>query len=89
MKNVAIDENTDDLVITNKRHPDPYLCTLNEYNNPKQPKARWIKAEYITGDDSNTYQCTACGRIQQLMDGNPAENGWYYCPHCGAKMEMQ
>ena len=49
--------------------------------------ARWVPDEIETGEDSNTYKCSACGQIQILIDGAPKENGWAYCPNCGAKMD--
>ncbi len=49
--------------------------------------ARWIPYESETGEDSNTYKCSSCGRVQIIIDGTPKENGWDYCPHCGAKMD--
>jgi len=49
--------------------------------------AHWIPDESETGEGSNTYKCSACEEIQMLIDGTPKENGWKYCPNCGAKME--
>ena len=49
--------------------------------------AHWISCENETGEGSNTYKCSACGEIQMIISGTPKENGWKYCPHCGAKME--
>ena len=49
--------------------------------------AHWISCENETGEGSNTYKCSACGEIQMLIDGTPKDNGWAYCPHCGAKMD--
>lgn len=49
--------------------------------------AHWIPYESETGEGSNTYKCSACGEIQMLIDGTPKENGWKYCPHCGARMD--
>ncbi|MGN8818573.1 hypothetical protein ACTNEN_09665 [Oribacterium sp. HCP28S3_H8] len=49
--------------------------------------AHWIPYESETGEGSNTYKCSACGEIQMLIDGTPKENGWAYCPNCGAKMD--
>ena len=60
---------------------------------PTQPtieprkKGKWISCENETGEGSNTYKCSACGGIQMIIDGTPKENGWAYCPHCGAKMD--
>lgn len=48
--------------------------------------AHWIPDERETGVGSNTYKCSACGEIQMIIEGTPKENGWKYCPSCGAKM---
>ena len=48
---------------------------------------RWIPCESETGEGSNTYKCSACGEIQMIIDGTPKENGWKYCPYCGARMD--
>ena len=52
-------------------------------------KGKWIFCENETGEGSNTYKCSACGEIQMIIDGTPKENGWAYCPHCGAKMDEE
>ena len=44
---------------------------------------KWIPYESETGEGSNTYKCSACGEIQMLIK----ENGWKYCPNCGALMD--
>ena len=51
--------------------------------------AHWIPDERETGEGSNTYKCSACGEIQMLIEGTPKENGWKYCPNCGAKMDEE
>ncbi len=48
---------------------------------------KWIPYESETGEGSNTYKCSACGEIQMIIDGTPKENGWKYCPYCGARMD--
>lgn len=53
----------------------------------EQKIGKWIFCENETGEGSNTYKCSACGEIQMIISGTPKENGWAYCPHCGAKME--
>lgn len=53
----------------------------------KYHDCEWISCENETGEGSNTYKCSACGEIQMIINGTPKENGWAYCPHCGAKME--
>lgn len=52
-------------------------------------KGKWIPCENETGEGSNTYKCSACREIQMIIDGTPKENGWKYCPHCGAKMDEE
>lgn len=47
---------------------------------------RWILYE---DEDTNAWKCSACHKTQQLMNGTPFENNWYYCPSCGAKMESE
>ena len=49
--------------------------------------AHWISYESETGEGSNTYKCSACGEIQMLIEGTSKENGWKYCPNCGALMD--
>lgn len=51
--------------------------------------AHWTPYESETGEGSNTYKCSACGKIQMLIDGTPKENGWSYCPHCGGFMTKE
>ena len=48
---------------------------------------KWIPYESETGEGSNTYKCSACGEIQMLIEGTSKENGWKYCPNCGALMD--
>lgn len=51
--------------------------------------AHWISCENETGEGSNTYKCSTCGEIQMIISGTPKDNGWKYCPHCGAKMDEE
>lgn len=51
--------------------------------------AYWIPYESVTGEGSNTYKCSACDTIQIIIEGTPKENGWKYCPNCGAKMDEE
>ena len=43
-------------------------------------KGHWI----ITDDDMYVY-CSYCG---DSYYPRPIDASWYYCPHCGAKMEV-
>lgn len=51
--------------------------------------AHWILDESETGEGSNTYKCSACDTIQIIIEGTPKENGWKYCPSCGAEMDEE
>jgi len=33
------------------------------------------------------YRCKKCGEARTFEMGNPAENGFNYCPHCGLKLD--
>jgi len=49
-----------------------------------RPKGKWIEQE---GYDLDTYwECSECKSDFVLIDGTPKENGYNYCPHCGADM---
>ena len=44
--------------------------------------------EEVSEDYEDTYyRCTFCGGEWYLEAGNPKENGMYFCPNCGAKMD--
>ena len=38
-------------------------------------------------DGDDTFECSVCGAAFTLIDGTPEGNDYYYCPHCGARME--
>ena len=50
-----------------------------------------VHAEWACVNESeNVWMCTGkngCGNEVLLLEGTPSENGWYYCPNCGAKMD--
>ena len=46
--------------------------------------------EWIKTDDpivEAIFECSVCGEAFCLVEGNPEENLYRYCPNCGAKME--
>ena len=52
----------------------------------QEPKTGvWI----LDDEDANSWECSECGSLQQIIDGTPYENGWSFCPHCGTKLEEQ
>ena len=46
--------------------------------------------EWIMTDDPDeqTYRCSACDEIWTFIVGTPFDNGAYFCPNCGARMEL-
>lgn len=48
---------------------------------------KWEQRDYFD-EDSNTYVCSVCDETWTLNTGNPKENNMYYCPNCGAKMDL-
>lgn len=49
-----------------------------------------VHAEWACVNESeNVWMCTGkngCGNEIILLEGTPNENGWHYCPNCGADM---
>lgn len=49
-----------------------------------------VHAEWACVNESeNVWMCTGkngCGNEILLLEGTPTENGWHYCPSCGADM---
>lgn len=48
---------------------------------------RWIDLVEQNEEYEDTYKCSACGDWFILYEGTPQEHEYYYCPHCGAKMD--
>lgn len=42
---------------------------------------RWVQ------EDDDMWVCSACGNAWTFIVDGPTENGAYYCPHCGTKMD--
>lgn len=51
--------------------------------------AHWIPCNPELGDSCDNYKCSACGEIRFLSLGTPLEDGFKYCPACGAKMDEE
>ena len=51
------------------------------------PCAEWIEDEDMYGDP--IYRCSNCDEHFILEEGTPTDNGYFYCPNCGAKMDEQ
>lgn len=47
-----------------------------------------VRGEWKEFDaDMNAYSCSACNEPQMFIEGNPEQNEYSFCPHCGAHME--
>ena len=46
--------------------------------------AEWIEKEF---DLDTFYECSNCGEEFVTLGGTPTDNGWDFCPKCGAKMD--
>lgn len=68
---------------------------LTEYGFPKatripMPPVKPPKPDGCTytlvDDDSNTWECSNCRDMWNLMNGTPEDNYMNFCPHCGVKI---
>ena len=46
----------------------------------------WILHDEVT-DWDETWECSACGDEFDMIEGTPIDNGYRFCPSCGAMME--
>ena len=53
---------------------------------PERKRGTWIEDD--DGWDGIIWRCSECDAVFALTDGTPEENEYNYCPHCGAKMEV-
>lgn len=51
-----------------------------------RPVAHWDMEEDAVGDPI-IWTCSNCKESIVMYDGTPMENGYKYCPMCGARME--
>lgn len=48
---------------------------------------RWVEQTDMNLD--TYYDCLVCGESFCLIDGDPTDNLYNYCPNCGAKMDKE
>ena len=56
-----------------------------EQKQPERMRGTWIEDD--DGWDGVIWRCSACDALFTLINGTPKENEYYFCPHCGARME--
>lgn len=68
-------------------------CTVADiiHNIDNTPTADVTEVKHGKWDcrDENSliYSCSECDDWFMLNEGTPKENGFIFCPHCGAKMD--
>ena len=51
-----------------------------------EPKSgNWTLYE---NEAANAWECSVCHEVIQLMEGNPQENKYNFCPTCGARLKI-
>lgn len=89
-----IDLHTKDAVITVMENVVDGIANMRQSRYEKNAD-RWIPCsermsgawETIEGwDGDEIYRCSACGEEFVLIDGTPKDNGYHFCPNCGADM---
>lgn len=53
----------------------------------KRPTGHWEEVRDMWGD--TLWRCDRCGIEWTFIEGDPIDNGTYYCPNCGAKMDVK
>lgn len=48
-------------------------------------RGEWLKI-YPEHEEWNIYECSRCGEEFNLIEGTPYDNGYNFCPNCGADM---
>ena len=57
---------------------------LPSVNPPKPKTGHWIEEDMFDGDVA--YRCSECNELFWIEDGTPKDNGYDFCPKCGARM---
>lgn len=59
-----------------------------EYSNSEIPNMSEEFCEWrLCDEDANVYD-TTCRNPHILLDGNPIDNNYSFCPHCGKKIKV-
>ena len=78
---IGVTVDKDELLKALKYDRDQYAIGFHDGLVHRKTGA-WIEADA----DSGTWECSECGEVWMLNEGNPKENNMNYCPQCGARM---
>lgn len=57
---------------------------INELPTIEERKTgKWIEHD----DFDNSWECSVCNEVVDIIEGTPMDNEYRFCPWCGAKME--
>ena len=74
------------------------FITRNRYGNEdleeqgrliEQKHGTWISLDTYVYECDGMWECSECGEDFYFEFGTPLECRAYYCPNCGAKMELK
>lgn len=66
--------------------PKVYISTDLQATVDIVRHAHWEQPSYFD-EENGVFRCSNCKEEFVLISGSPKENGYEYCPHCGAKMD--
>ena len=61
-----------------------YALDILPSAQPEPKTGEWILTDF---PDEQTYKCSACNEHWTFIEGTPYDNGAFFCPNCGARME--
>lgn len=62
---------------------DEQIEAVTEAFSEERKTGRWIEHD----DFDNSWECSACNEVVDIIEGTPMDNEYRFCPWCGAKME--
>ena len=65
---------------------DAVMCAIHDLPSaqPERMRGEWVEDD--DGWDGEIWRCSECDAVFTLNDGTPEENGYNFCPNCGADM---